>query len=234
MSQAPLYQGKAKQIWSHSDGLYTMRFTDCATAFNAKKKADIAGKGVLNRDICDIIYKYLEKEGIATHLVETSGTSDLIVKQLKMIPVEVIVRNISAGSLCKRLGVKPDQEIAPPIMELNLKSDPLDDPLINEDHIVWMKLASIENIAQMKEISGKINLALQKLFLKCDILLADFKVEFGIDAEGNMLLGDEITPDGCRLWDKNSKKILDKDVFRRDLGSLTEAYEEVYRRLSSI
>ncbi|MCI5073027.1 phosphoribosylaminoimidazolesuccinocarboxamide synthase [bacterium] len=234
MNQAPLYQGKAKQIWSHSEGLYTMRFTDCATAFNAKKKADIAGKGILNRDICYTIYQYLEEQGIATHLVEVSGESDLIVKQLKMIPVEVIVRNISAGSLCKRLGIKPDQEIKPPIMELNLKSDPLDDPLINEDHITWMKLASPEQIQEMKAISSKINEALQAMFLKCDILLADFKVEFGVDANGKIVLGDEITPDGCRLWDKNSKKILDKDVFRRDLGSLTEAYEEVYRRLSSI
>ena len=228
----PKYEGKAKQLFEASEpGHYVMRFKDAATAFNNKKKATIDRKGLVNQQISATIFEYLGDHGIKSHYVKTLGDREMLVKAVKIVPVEVVVRNIAAGSICKRLGIEPKKNISPPLVEFFYKSDELDDPLITDDHIRMMNLATPQDLVQFRKLALEINKLLQKFFKKLGIVLVDFKVEFGKDKAGNILLADEITPDGCRLWDAKTMEILDKDRFRQGLGGLIEAYENIWSRI---
>ncbi|MCB0271464.1 MAG: phosphoribosylaminoimidazolesuccinocarboxamide synthase [Bdellovibrionales bacterium] len=232
MSQL-IYEGKAKKVFtSDTPDQYILYFKDDATAFNAQKKDVIEGKGVLNQKIATQIFQYLIKHQIPTHFVASISDREMKVDAVQIIPVEVIIRNITAGSLCKRLGIKEGITLKEPLVEFCYKNDALGDPLMIEEHIYILELATKEDIALIKKQSLRINELLQKMFLELGIVLADFKLEFGKNKKGEIVLADEITPDGCRLWDKETGKILDKDRFRKDLGGLAEAYTEVLERLS--
>lgn len=234
MSGTPkiLYEGKAKQVWEHEDpNFYVMHFKDSATAFNNKKKAEIEGKGVLNQRISAKIFQYLASHGIPTHYVRSLNDTDMLVQKVSIIPLEVVIRNRAAGSLCKRLGIQEKQELNPPIVEYYLKNDALEDPLINNDHVRLLNLASAEDLASIRAMALKINDLMVSFFAGIGIQLVDFKLEFGRNVSGALLLADEISPDGCRLWDARTQEILDKDRFRKDLGNLREAYQEVFNRL---
>ena len=226
-----LYSGKAKTLFRTDDPeRLVMHFRDDATAFNNVKKAKFAGKGQVNNCFNAFIMAHLEKAGVATQFVEQLSSNDSLVKRLDMIPVECVVRNFAAGSLCKRLDIENGTPIDPPIFEFFYKKDELNDPFINEDHILRFGWATQDEIDFMKAQTLKVNAILTPLFLEADLLLVDFKLEFGRSLDG-ILLGDEFTPDGSRLWDKETRKILDKDVFRQDLGDLIETYHEVAHRV---
>jgi phosphoribosylaminoimidazole-succinocarboxamide synthase len=209
-------------------------FKDDATAFNAQKKAVIEGKGVLNNVISEFIMLKLAQENIPTHFVKRLDKREQLIKKVKIIPLEVIIRNISAGSMAKRLGIEEGRELLSPIFEICYKDDALGDPLINDDHAInVLKIINKNQLQEIKDYSLKINNILQKIFKDIQIKLVDFKIEFGFDVENKnqILLADEISPDSCRLWDENTSEKLDKDRFRRDLGGLVEAYQEVANRL---
>jgi phosphoribosylaminoimidazole-succinocarboxamide synthase len=228
----PIYEGKAKQLFPGPEsGQYIMRFKDSATAFNNKKKAEIEKKGLLNLRISTKIFEYLAGKGVESHFIRTLNEREMLVKSVKIIPVEVVVRNIAAGSLCKRLGVTEKKPIDPPLVEFFLKNDELDDPLLTDDHVRLLDLASTDDVRELKKQALRVNELLRDFFKKLGIILVDFKIEFGRDSRGKILLADEITPDGCRLWDAKTMDILDKDRFRKDLGGLAEAYEEILRRI---
>lgn len=228
-----LYRGKAKAILKTEDeNLYVMHFNDDATAFDGIKKGTIKDKGYYNCQISKICFEYLEKNGVPTHMVEPLGEREMLVKSLKILPVEVIVRNWTAGSMAKRLGLEEGKKLPRPILELCLKSDELGDPLINEYHALALELITEEQLQQVKEYTWKINDLLCKRFDEAGLILVDFKLEFGLH-QGEVILGDEISPDTCRLWDKETKEKLDKDRFRRDLGKVEDAYKEVLRRLKN-
>ena len=229
-----LYEGKAKKIFKTDDeNEFVVYYKDDATAFNGEKKAEIFSKGILNNKISSIIFEKLEKEGIKTHYIKNISEREMLVKKVDILLIEVIVRNITAGSFCKRLGVKEGVVLDEPIFELCYKNDEYSDPLINEDHAVAMKLATREEISHIKNETLKINEVMKKFFLDMNLKLVDFKLEFGKDNDGNIILADEISPDTCRLWDKDTNEKLDKDRFRRDLGDLVKAYEEVLSRMSN-
>ncbi|MEE8574758.1 MAG: phosphoribosylaminoimidazolesuccinocarboxamide synthase [Thermodesulfobacteriota bacterium] len=222
-----LYEGKAKQIFvTDETDLYIMYFKDDATAFDGKKKGTIEEKGVFNNKISSHIFEYLEANGVKTHFVKQLSEREMLTKKLDIIMVEVIIRNIAAGSFSKRMGIEEGTEIAKTIVELSLKSDPLGDPMINDDYVEALELATAEELVHMKAEALKVNDLLSKFFDERGIFLVDFKLEFGRH-NGGILLGDEITPDGCRLWDKETHEKLDKDRFRRDLGGVEEAYKKV-------
>ncbi|MBI1912556.1 MAG: phosphoribosylaminoimidazolesuccinocarboxamide synthase [Deltaproteobacteria bacterium] len=226
-----LYEGKAKSLYStENPDLLIQYFKDEATAFDGKKKGIIEQKGVLNNKISSRIFKYLEERGVKTHFVEMLSDREMLVKKLRIIPIEVVVRNIAAGSLSKRMGVEEGGRLKETIIEFYYKSDPLGDPMINEYHIKVFGLAEKEELAQMEASALKINKILSEFFDERGIILVDFKLEFG-NHKGEILLGDEITPDGCRLWDKETKEKMDKDRFRRDLGKVEEAYQEVLKKV---
>jgi len=230
-----LYEGKAKKMYETSDpNLLIEYFKDDATAFNGKKHAIIDEKGALNKAITVKAFKWLEDCGIPTHFVGEQSGREIIVKKLKMIPVEVVVRNVVAGSLAKRLGLKKGEKLPKPIIEFYYKSDELDDPMINEDHIEVFGWADRETINKMRELALKVNECLKERFDKAGITLVDFKLEFGFDKDGNLVVGDEFTPDGSRLWDKETGEILDKDRFRFDLGDLIEGYEKILMKISKV
>ncbi len=230
-----LYEGKAKKMYETNDpNLLIEYFKDDATAFNGKKHAVIDEKGAMNKTITVKVFEWMKECGIPNHFVEESSGREIVVKKLKMIPVEVVVRNVIAGSLAKRLGLKQGDVLPRPIIEFYYKSDELDDPMINEDHITVFKWADEQTLAKMKEIALKVNDCLKERFDKAGILLVDFKIEFGIDSKGNLLVGDEFTPDGSRLWDKETGEVLDKDRFRKDLGDLIEGYEKILMKISRI
>ncbi len=230
-----LYEGKAKKMYETDDpNLLIEYFKDDATAFNGKKHAVIDEKGAMNKTITVKVFEWMKECGIPNHFVEESSGREIVVKKLKMIPVEVVVRNVIAGSLAKRLGLKQGDVLPRPIIEFYYKSDELDDPMINEDHITVFKWADEQTLAKMKEIALKVNDCLKERFDKAGILLVDFKIEFGIDSKGNLLVGDEFTPDGSRLWDKETGEVLDKDRFRKDLGDLIEGYEKILMKISRI
>ncbi len=231
-----LYEGKAKKMYETNDpNLLIEYFKDDATAFNGKKHAIIDEKGGLNQQITVKMFGWMNECGIPNHFVgDEIGCRKIIVKKLKMIPVEVVVRNVIAGSLAKRLGLKSGEPLPKPIIEFFYKSDELDDPMINESHIVVFKWADQETLDKMKEIAFKVNDCLKERFDKAGIILVDFKIEFGFDNDGNLLVGDEFTPDGSRLWDKETGEILDKDRFRKDLGDLIEGYEKIMMKISRI
>ncbi len=230
-----LYEGKAKKVFKTSDdALYMVEYKDDATAFNGEKRGTIEGKGVINNKVSAMLFRELEKEGIETHLVEFIDDTHQLVKRVEIVPLEVIARNVIAGSLSKRVG-RPEGEVLPrPILEFSYKNDDLGDPMINRYHALALDLATEEEIDEIIAQAFKINELLQKIFDKANLVLVDFKLEFGRTPEGKIILADEISPDTCRLWDKDTHEKLDKDRFRRDLGGVEEAYIEVYNRLKNI
>lgn len=230
-----LYEGKAKIVWStDEDGVVLQEFKDSATAFDGKKKGTITGKGAINCQISKMAFAALEQEGIKTHFVaSTDNPNEMLIKKLDMLAVEVVVRNIAAGSLAKRLGYEENTPLKGPIVEFYYKDDSLGDPIINEDHIIELALASHEQISQLKALGLHINDVLKRFFLSAGLKLVDFKLEFGL-LDFALVLGDEISPDTCRLWDEATNEKLDKDRFRRDLGGVEDAYQEVLRRLEEV
>ncbi|MDX9704729.1 MAG: phosphoribosylaminoimidazolesuccinocarboxamide synthase [Weeksellaceae bacterium] len=227
-----IYEGKAKQVYStENPDLVIVYYKDDATAFNAQKRGTVADKGEMNNKISTLIFNYLIKKGIPTHYVETLNEREQLVKKVNIIPLEMVVRNYVAGSMAQRLGLEEGAKSPVTIFDICYKKDELGDPLINDHHAVLLGAATYEELKFMYELTDKINEALKELFLKANLILIDFKIEFGKDSEGNIILADEISPDTCRLWDKDTLKKLDKDRFRRDLGEVSEAYHEVYNRL---
>ncbi|MBT9176469.1 MAG: Phosphoribosylaminoimidazole-succinocarboxamide synthase [Firmicutes bacterium] len=229
--RALLYSGKAKDVYATDDpSQCIVHFRDSATAFNAQKKGEIADKGRLNNLISSHFFHLLDQRGVATHFVRTLAPCEMLVKRLDIIKVEVVVRNITAGSLAKRLAVAEGMPVNPPVLEYYFKDDALGDPLVNDSHILAFGWASAAELSIMAAGALRINDILVPALRKLDILLVDFKLEFGRVA-GRVILGDEISPDTCRFWDANTLAHLDKDRFRRDLGGVAEAYQEIYRRL---
>lgn len=228
-----IYEGKAKQLYTtENDEHIIIHYKDDATAFNGVKKAQIEHKGELNNAISTIIFKHLHKHDIPTHYIETLNDRDQLCHKVTIIPLEVIIRNSIAGSMAKRLDIKEGTLAPRPIYELCYKNDELGDPLINEDHALALNTATEAELAEIKALTLRINQVLIELFDSIDITLVDFKIEFGRKLDGTIVLADEISPDTCRLWDKNTQKKLDKDRFRRDLGNVEDAYQEILARLS--
>lgn len=227
-----LYEGKAKKVFKTSEsGTYWIEYKDDATAFNGEKKGKIAGKGTLNNEISAIFLSLLKEKGMDNHFIKKVSSTEQIVQQVEIIPIEVVVRNISAGSLAKRLGWEEGKELPQTIVEFYYKNDELGDPLINHDHIAILGLATEEELANIRKQALKIKEILNEYLLNKEIILVDFKLEFGKTPAGNIILADEISPDTCRFWDAHTKKKLDKDRFRRDLGNVEEAYYEILRRI---
>ncbi len=223
-----LYEGKAKILYNTSDpDLMIQYFKDDASAFDGKKKGTIVDKGVMNNHMSSKIFQYLESEGVETHFVKTLNDREMLVKKLDIIPVEVVLRNVAAGSLCKRLGIEEGRVMEKPILEFFYKSDPLGDPMINECHVDVFGWATKEEVEILKSEGLKINNLMMKFFKERNIRLVDFKVEFGRH-NGEVLLGDEISPDGCRLWHWDTNEKMDKDRFRFNMGNVEEKYQEVY------
>lgn len=231
-----IYEGKAKRIFKDEQGADTvlLEFKDSLTAFNALKKGSFENKGSVNRDIASMLFKYLEARGVESHFVEDLGPISMRVKKVKIFPLEVVVRNVLAGSTAKKLGLTEGQELGEPLVEFYYKNDALEDPFVSDDQILMMKVATKNQIEELKNKALKINSLLLKLFSDAQIRLIDFKIEFGADENGKIILADEITPDCCRLWDQKTQEKLDKDRFRRDLGQVKESYEEVLKRLTQV
>lgn len=226
-----LYEGKAKRVYKTDDkDRYVVEYKDDATAFNGEKKGSILGKGVINNKLSSIIFKDLEARGIETHFIELLSDNEMLVKAVEILPIEVIMRNICAGSISKRLGIEEGTKLDKPLLELCYKNDELGDPFITEDHIEILSLATPEEVEVVKEYAYKINEALIEIFKASDLTLVDFKVEFG-RYNGRVILADEISPDTCRLWDVSTGKKMDKDRFRRDMGLVEEVYKEVLSRI---
>jgi phosphoribosylaminoimidazole-succinocarboxamide synthase len=227
-----LYEGKAKRIYRTSlDNQYWVEYKDDATAFNGEKKATITGKGELNNRITAIFFTMLKQRGIDNHFIRLLSPTEQLVRQVAIIPLEVVVRNIAAGSLAKRLGMKEGTVLPQPVVEFYYKDDALGDPLVNPSHIKVMGIASEEDLAALERLGLMVNDVLQPYLRERGILLVDFKLEFGRTPEGEILLADEISPDTCRFWDAETGEKLDKDRFRRDLGKVEEAYQEMLKRL---
>lgn len=227
-----IYEGKAKRIYQTTDpDLVLVEYKDDATAFNGLKKGTISNKGILNNKIASFFFEMLAREGVASHFVQRLSDREMLVKKLDIIKVEVVARNIAAGSLSKRLGLPEGTQLARPVLEFYYKNDALNDPMINEYHIYAMEIATPEEVQAMSEAALKINSILTRYLKERNILLVDFKLEFGL-FHGGVLLGDEISPDTCRFWDATTMEKLDKDRFRRDLGGVEEAYEEILSRLT--
>lgn len=228
-----LYEGKAKKVFdTDNPDLLIVEYKDDATAFDGKKKGTIANKGVVNNRMTNILMQLLEKEGIPTHYVKEISDRETVVKKVSIIPLEVIVRNIAAGSFSKRFGVEEGTPLKQPSLEYSYKNDALGDPMINDYHIVALGLATKDELGTVSEYAFKINDILKSHFIKLNIQLVDFKLEFGKTADGDIVLADEISPDTCRFWDVSTGEKLDKDRFRRDLGGVAEAYREVFLRLT--
>ncbi|RXT05172.1 phosphoribosylaminoimidazolesuccinocarboxamide synthase [Ammoniphilus sp. CFH 90114] len=227
-----LYEGKAKKVYKTDEpGLYWIEYKDDATAFNGEKKAQITGKGILNNEISSIFLSMLKEKGIENHFVKKVSPTEQIVRQVEIIPIEVVVRNIAAGSLAKRLGMEEGTTLRHPIVEFYYKDDALGDPFINDAHVSVLNLATEEECALLKKVGLEVNEVLNAYMAERGIILVDFKLEFGKTNDGQVILADEISPDTCRFWDAETKEKLDKDRFRRDLGSVEEAYQEILRRL---
>ena len=227
-----LYEGKAKKVYKTDDpDLLIVSYKDDATAFNGQKRGTIQGKGVINNRMSNLLMKRLGEKGIPTHLVEELSERDTLVKRVSIVPLEVIVRNISAGSFSKRYGVEEGIVFDSPTIEISYKNDGLGDPLLNRYHALALKLATEEELETIKEYSFRINDELKSFWSGCGVTLVDFKLEFGRLPDGTIVLADEISPDTCRLWDTATGKKLDKDRFRRDLGGVEDAYQEIMQRL---
>jgi len=230
-----LYEGKAKKIYrTDIENQLWVEYKDDATAFNGIKKGTIGGKGELNNLISGIFFEMLTDKGIENHYIKQISQTEQLVKQVEIIPIEVVVRNIAAGSLAKRLGLEEGTDLLHPVIEFYYKDDNLGDPLINTSHISVLQLATPEQIEEMKNISTKVNEILVDYLQLRQILLVDFKLEFGLTDKGNVILADEVSPDTCRFWDSETKQKLDKDRFRQDLGNVEEAYQEILKRLGGI
>ena len=233
MPEELLYEGKAKKLFITEDPqILRVEYKDDATAFNGEKFDRLKGKGRLNNAITVFFFEHLEKKDIPSHFVRKISETEQLVRRVKIIPLEVVVRNVAAGSLSKRIGWEEGKELPHPIVEFYYKDDDLGDPLLAEEHIRLLELASETQIEELKKRGLAVNEALKSLMLSKGIRLIDFKLEFGLDQNGEILLADEISPDTCRFWDIESGKILDKDRFRRDLGGVTEAYREIHQRLT--
>lgn len=228
-----LYEGKAKKVYRTDDEKkYIVEYKDDATAFNGEKKGTIVGKGVVNNKMSAALFSLLEEQGIPTHQIELLSDNESLVKAVKILPLEVIVRNVAAGSLSQRLGMEEGVIMKETVLEFSYKNDELGDPMINDYHIKAMGFATDEELSVVKEYALKVNEILKEFFLGINIKLIDFKLEFGI-YDGKVILADEISPDTCRLWDAETNKKLDKDRFRRDLGDVEEVYQEVLARINS-
>ena len=226
-----IYEGKAKRVYTTDNpDLVIQYFKDDATAFNAKKKGTIVSKGILNNEISETFFRLLEGKGVPTQFVERLNEREMLVKRLDIIPVETVVRNIIAGSLAKRLGMEEGKALPAPIVEYYYKSDALDDPMINQWHVTVLGYATQAELQKLTDLALKTNAVLLPFLQQRGILLVDMKLEFGRH-HGEILLGDEICPDTCRFWDVHTRRKLDKDRFRQDLGGVEEAYQEVYRRI---
>ncbi len=229
-----LYEGKAKKVYATEDPqLLIVQYKDDATAFNGLKKGTIAGKGSINNRMSNQLMSLLEQQGVPTHFVRQLSDREALVKRVSIIPLEVIVRNIAAGSFSKRYGVEEGVEFKEPTVEFSYKNDALADPLLNTTHALAMGLATADEIQTIKAYSFRINQVLKEFWCSCGIILVDFKLEFGRLPDGTIILADEISPDTCRLWDEKTKEKLDKDRFRRDMGGVEEAYAEIMGRLEA-
>ena len=227
-----LYEGKAKKVFATDDpDLVIVDYKDDATAFNGAKKGTIVGKGVINNKLTNYLMQQLEKAGVPTHFVEEISDRETVVKKVTIVPLEVIIRNISAGSFAKRYGVEEGIVFKAPTVEFSYKSDPLDDPLLNHYHALALGLATQEEIDQIIAMAFKVNDVLKAFFAEVGVTLVDFKLEFGKTSDGKIVLADEISPDTCRLWDSKTGEKLDKDRFRRDMGGVEDAYQEIMRRV---
>ena len=227
-----LYEGKAKKVYATNDpDLVIVDYKDDATAFNGEKKGTITGKGVINNKMTNFMFKMLEKEGVPTHLVEEISDRETIVKKVSIVPLEVIIRNVAAGSFSKRMGVEEGKQLLCPILEFSYKNDDLGDPFINDYYALALGIATKEDIDTIAKYAFKVNEFMVKFFKGLNIDLIDFKIEFGKTADGTIILADEISPDTCRFWDSTTHEKLDKDRFRRDMGGVEEAYQEIMKRL---
>lgn len=233
--QELLYEGKSKQVYATDEAeRIILHYKDDATAFNNIKRATILNKGVLSNAISTLIFRELERAGVKTHYLETLNDRDQLCRRVSIIPLEVVVRNVIAGSMAQRLGVEEGTEPQNTIFDICFKNDELGDPLMNDHHAVALGLATYEELAEIYAMSAHINRVLQELFSKINIRLVDFKIEFGKTAEGELVLADELSPDTCRLWDATTGEKLDHDRFRRDMGRVREAYEEILMRLEQV
>jgi phosphoribosylaminoimidazole-succinocarboxamide synthase len=227
-----LYEGKAKKVFATNDpDLVIVDYKDDATAFNGEKKGTIAGKGVINNKMTNFMFKMLEKEGVPTHLVEEISDRETIVKKVSIVPLEVIIRNVAAGSFSKRMGVEEGKQLLCPILEFSYKNDDLGDPFINDYYALALGIATKEELDTIAKYAFKVNEFMVKFFKGLNIDLIDFKIEFGKTSDGTIILADEISPDTCRFWDSTTHEKLDKDRFRRDMGGVEEAYQEIMKRL---
>lgn len=227
-----IYEGKAKRLYStNDDQVVLVEFKDDLTAFNAEKKGSFEGKGKTNLKISQLVFAHLIKNGIKTHLIEQISDTELFVKKVEIIPLEVVIRNKAAGSICKRLGIEKGYDFKSPLFEVFYKKDELGDPLLTLEHVQAMSLCTDEMYKALKVEAFKINNLLKDLFLKAGVDLVDFKIEFGVDKNGQLLLADEISPDSCRLWDIETKEVLDKDRFRQDMGKVGESYQIILKKL---
>ena len=227
-----LYEGKAKKVYATNDpDLVIIDYKDDATAFNGEKKGTIAGKGVINNKMTNFMFKMLEKEGVPTHLVEEISDRETIVKKVSIVPLEVIIRNVAAGSFSKRMGVEEGKQLLCPILEYSYKNDDLGDPFINDYYALALGIATKEELETIAKYAFKVNEFMVKFFKGLNIDLIDFKIEFGKTSDGTIILADEISPDTCRFWDSTTHEKLDKDRFRRDMGGVEEAYQEIMKRL---
>lgn len=234
-----IYEGKAKILYSTADPeVFLADFKDDATAFNAQKRGKIQNKGVINCQISSHIYQSLEKQGIKTHFIDNPSPQQMRVKAVKIIPLEVVVRNIAAGSLCQQTGLEIGTILTEPLVEFYYKNDNLGDPLLTSDRLELLKLATKEQVKEIINLALKINEFLKDFWKKCSITLVDFKLEFGLDCQQQIILADEISPDTCRLWDISQTdpnlRVMDKDRFRKDLGNVENAYQEVLQRVLSV
>ena len=227
-----IYEGKAKRVYKTDDPeLYIVDYKDDATAFNGLKKGTIAGKGIINNQMSNRLMQMIERKGVPTHFVKELSKRETLVKKVSIVPLEVIVRNIAAGSFSKRYGVEEGMVFDEPVIEFSYKNDALGDPLLNTDHALALKVATRAEIDTIKSYALKVNSILKAFWAECGVTLVDFKLEFGKTTDGSVILADEISPDTCRLWDSATGEKLDKDRFRRDLGGVEEAYAEIMKRL---
>ena len=227
-----IYEGKAKKVYITDDPeLYIVDYKDDATAFNGLKKGTIAGKGIINNQMSNRLMQMIEQKGVPTHFVRELSERETLVKKVSIVPLEVIVRNIAAGSFSKRYGVEEGMVFEEPVIEFSYKNDALGDPLLNTDHALALKVATRAEIDTIKSYALKVNSILKAFWAECGVTLVDFKLEFGKTTDGSIILADEISPDTCRLWDSATGEKLDKDRFRRDLGGVEEAYAEIMKRL---
>ncbi len=232
VKQEQLYEGKAKKVYATNDpDLVIVDYKDDATAFNGEKKGTISGKGVINNKMTNYMFGMLEKEGVPTHLVKEISERETIVKKVSIVPLEVIIRNVAAGSFSKRMGVEEGRQLLTPILEFSYKNDDLGDPFINDYYALALGLATKEEIETITKYAFKVNEFMVNFFKKLNIDLIDFKIEFGKTSNGTIILADEISPDTCRFWDSTTHEKLDKDRFRRDMGGVEEAYQEIMKRL---